>query len=181
MTTPRAATPRVVSITPEAVAQLAAVVQDLPGAEWAIPNVCQRYLRARDGNLEKATAMLRESLRWRSDFGVATLVRDHAALLKTEGATGKLRVSATRDREGRPVLVMTPRLENSKDHLGNLRNLVYNLERACAQADAGSPDGKMVVVMDFRGCECLPDLDPMPGSLDLLPCPDVDHSSLSKV
>jgi len=135
---------------PESIPQLAAAVADLPGAEWATPATCQRYLRARDGDLAKATSMLRESLQWRADFGVATLVQDHAALLRAEGATGKLRVSVSRDREGRPVLVMTPRLENSKDHLGNLRNLVYNLERACAQTEGGS-DGKMIVVMDFRG------------------------------
>jgi len=126
-------------------------VQDLPGAaEWVTPLTCQRYLRARDLDLTKATSMLRESLQWREEFGVPNLVQDHHATIRAESATGKLRVSSSRDREGRPVLIMTPANENTKDHLGNLRNLVYNLERACALANHG-PDGKIVVVIDFRG------------------------------
>ena len=136
-----------------AVQQLLAAVADLPGAEWATPETCQRYLKARNGSVAKATEMLRASIAWRREFGVGTLVQDHHAQLQREGETGKLRVSEHTDKLGRPVLIMTPALENSKDHLGNLRNLVYNLERACAAAPAIEGSGrKIVVAMDFRGC-----------------------------
>ena len=73
--------------------------------------------------------MLKESLRWRHSFGVSKLGEKHERL-RRESETGKLRVSESADRAGRPVLVMTPRAENSRDHDGQMANLVYHLERA---------------------------------------------------
>ena len=73
--------------------------------------------------------MLRESLRWRHSFGVSKLGEKHERI-RRESETGKLRVSESADRAGRPVLVMTPRAENSRDHDGQIANLVYHLERA---------------------------------------------------
>ena len=71
-----------------AVQQLLAAVADLPGAEWATPETCQRYLKARNGSVAKATEMLRASIAWRREFGVGTLVQDHHAQLQREGETG---------------------------------------------------------------------------------------------
>ena len=88
--------------------QLMAAVADRPGAEWATAEVCERYLKARNGNVQRATTMLQASLVWRQEFGVANLVQDHRAQLLHEGATGKLRVSEHTDLLGRPVLIMTP-------------------------------------------------------------------------
>ena len=135
----------------EGAAQLKDAVKDEPGAAWADETVCLRYLAARKGDLGKATQMLTESLRWRESFGVATL-GERGAIVRSQSATGKMRVSESVDREGRPVLVMAPRLENSVDHDANLLNLVYHLERATGQRSVpGIPDGKLVTVMDFKG------------------------------
>ena len=132
-------------------AQLKYAVKDVPGAAWADEAVCQRYLAARKGDLAKATQMLTESLRWRESFGVATL-GERGAIIRSQSATGKLRVSESTDREGRPVLVMAPRLENNVDHDANLLNLVYHLERATGQRSVpGIPNGKLVTVMDLKG------------------------------
>ena len=135
----------------EGAAKLKDAVKDEPGAAWADETVCLRYLAARKGDLGKATQMLTESLRWRESFGVATL-GERGAIVRSQSATGKMRVSESVDREGRAVLVMAPRLENSVDHDANLLNLVYHLERATGQRSVpGIPDGKLVTVMDFKG------------------------------
>ncbi len=129
-------------------------------ASYATTAVCERYLAARDGSLPKATAMLRASLAWRAAFGV-----DDGALdarwehFTTTGASGKVRVSPSRDRAGRPVMVLTPRLERTRaDHDGNISHLVYELERLhgareleAHAAPPRSPDGKAVIIVDFRG------------------------------
>jgi hypothetical protein len=127
-------------------------------ADWADAATCTRFLRARDGKLPEATKMLRETLMWRVSFGVSALSDEpKAAAIRAASKTGKLRVSPSRDLSGRPVLVMCPRHENDKsNHEGNLLNLVYHLERASGsralkEGNASSPDGKMVVVMDFKG------------------------------
>uniref|UniRef100_A0A7S0HB85 CRAL-TRIO domain-containing protein n=1 Tax=Phaeocystis antarctica TaxID=33657 RepID=A0A7S0HB85_9EUKA len=136
----------------ELVRKLLAAVSEEPGAEWADEDVCARYLVARNNRLDKATTMLKETLRWRHSFGVSKLGERHA-VIRTESETGKLRVSDSVDRAGRPVLVMTPRAENTSDHDGQILNLVYHLERATGGRGPvdGAADGKLVTVIDFKG------------------------------
>ena len=117
----------------ELVLQLLEAVSEEPGAEWVDEAVCVRYLMARNNHLDKATAMLKESLRWRHSFGVSKLGERHV-IIRRESETGKLRVSDSVDRSGRTVLVMTPRAENTSDHDGQLLNLVYHLEGDGRQA-----------------------------------------------
>jgi len=131
--------------------------EGVAGASWADPVTCMRYVRARHGKPAAAEAMLRESLRWRESFGVARL-SERFAEIRQASLTGKVRVSPCRDRAGRPVLLLVPRLENQRLDLdGNLANVVYHLERltggrpgtSVCPDPGGSPDGKAVVVMDF--------------------------------
>lgn len=139
------------------VAELRAAVKDEPCSEWATDAACLRFLRARKCNVAKATLMLRETLRWRKEFGVSSLSDRHEEVRK-QSATGKLRVASCVDCDGRPVLVMSPRFENDKgNHEGNLLNLVYHLERVTGERRLGggtgatASDGKVITVMDFRG------------------------------
>jgi len=135
----------------ELVLNLLEAVSEEPGAEWAGEAVCVRYLMARNNRLDKATAMLKESLRWRDSFGVSKLGEKHA-VIRRESETGKVRVSDSVDRAGRPVLVMTPRAENTSDHDGQILNLVYHLERATSGKPVdGAADGKLVTIIDFKG------------------------------
>ena len=106
-----------------AISALRAAVASQPGSEWADDATCARYLRARNGNHEKARAMLCETLAWRLQFGTATL-SSRSETLRAESATGKLYVSQCTDRTGRSVLVMKPGSENTKGHTGQLTNLV---------------------------------------------------------
>lgn len=54
-------------------------------------------------------------------------------------------VLPTVDRQGQAVIVMRPGLENSSDPVGNVRYLVYTLERAAAL----SKNGKYTVIVDY--------------------------------
>lgn len=133
---------------------------------FLIPHTFVRYLRARQWDLAKAEAMLRATLKWRLDFRPHDLTwRD----VEREACTGKLFVSPHPDIDGRPVVVMRPRHENSRDRDGQLRLLVYVLEVGSRRADAAVsaaaaaaasspspsssshlPDGKICILIDFE-------------------------------
>ena len=116
-----------------------------------------RYLRARAWNLKKALKMFSATARWRARTRPERIRwRDVAA----EGATGKQYLAGT-DKEGRNVLVMRPGRENSKEHAGNIRFLIYTLERATwrEKPEDDHPLGshvehhreKLVLLIDFTG------------------------------
>ena len=100
-----------------------------------------RCLRARGWDVARAAKLLRATLAWREAFGVEALTWADVA---QEGATGKTYRLRARDRRGRPVLCLAPGRENSRDHVGQIRHLVYAMEtavRAMAAGRAGPPRG----------------------------------------
>jgi hypothetical protein len=104
-----------------------------------------RYLVARDWNLNKSDPMLRETLRWRKEFGVEKLL---AKDLAEEGSTGKLYVSGF-DKLRRPVIYMRPDRENSTNYENQLKLLVYTLERGVRLMGDGV--SQLVWIIDFAG------------------------------
>ena len=101
--------------------------------------------------------MLTHTLKWRARTRPDSITwRDVAK----EGSTGKQYVPGV-DVKGRNVLVMRPGRENSKEHAGNIRFLVYMLEKATWREDAPEhpPLGqaadhsseKLVILIDFSG------------------------------
>ena len=116
-----------------------------------------RYLRARRWNLKRALKMLVSSLRWRRAARPDSITWEDVA---AEGTSGKQYVTG-RDQQGRNVLVMRPGRENTREHAGNIRFLVYTLERA-AWRDSPAEDPplgsyvdhaseKLVILIDFTG------------------------------
>lgn len=112
-----------------------------------------RYLSARGMDVEKAAAMLRQTIAWRRSFGADSIL-DRMDVIRAEARTGKMFVAPFRDREGRPVLVLRPRMENTQQHEGNLYHLVYQLERAVASMAPGGPF-KLFLMIDFKGYSVL--------------------------
>jgi CRAL/TRIO domain len=56
------------------------------------------------------------------------------------------------DRAGHPLLYMKPRLENTYDHEGNMKHLVYTMERTCGIAKKGNQKSeKMSLLIDYEG------------------------------
>jgi len=86
-----------------------------------------RFLRARGGDVYKATELVKEDLAWRASYRPQDL---RCRWIETQATTGKMRVSDTYDVHGRPVIVMHHKYENSKDETGQVQYLVWTLEHA---------------------------------------------------
>ena len=52
-----------------------------------------------------------------------------------EAGSGKHFVYPSRDKLGRPIVMMRPRLEDTKTHESQIRFLIYDLEMASTMAD----------------------------------------------
>ncbi|KAK9843107.1 hypothetical protein WJX74_007090 [Apatococcus lobatus] len=114
---------------------------------WCTDLTLIRYLRARSWDVNKANQMLHKTLDWRSSYKPHEITW---AEVSEEATTGKLFRMHTLDREGRPVLVMRPRNENSNIYERRLKFLVYCLECASQIADE-SGVGRMTWLIDFAG------------------------------
>jgi hypothetical protein len=89
-----------------------------------------RYLVARQFDFKKAKTMLSNTLQWRAEFGVKNIhTNEYMNVIKKENSTGKIYLR-NYDNAGHVIMYMRPKFENTNDHDGNLKHLVYNLERA---------------------------------------------------
>ncbi|KAE9458931.1 hypothetical protein C3L33_09169, partial [Rhododendron williamsianum] len=106
-----------------------------------------RYLRARNWNVKKATKMIKETLRWRSEYKPEAIRWDEIA---SEAETGKIYRSNYADKHGRTVLVMRPGCQNTKSVKGQIRYLVYCMENAVINLPRHQEE--MDWLIDFKGC-----------------------------
>lgn len=119
-------------------------------AQWANDECLYRYLRARQYNVEKAMAMLENSVKWRQEFGVGLLQTEYDEDVKYLGQVGCNYVHG-KDKLGRPVVYMKPRnqLKEAGTQKQQMRHLVYTLERAIWEM--GPDVEKYVLLIDFGG------------------------------
>lgn len=123
-----------------------------------------RYLRARSYDIHKATELLENTLIWRKDFGLKEM--QDWTVISTENSTGKMYVRG-KDKEGRPLIIMRPKYENTNDHDGNMKHLVYNLERAVACMVDTAADDKVTLLIDYDGYS-LRNAPPLKTSMETL-------------
>ncbi|KAI3806765.1 hypothetical protein L1987_22679 [Smallanthus sonchifolius] len=105
-----------------------------------------RYLRARSWNVKKAEKMLEASLIWRMNYKPEEIRWEHVA---AEAETGKLYRSSFMDKQGRSILVMRPRCQNSKSTRAQIKYLVYCMENAIFHLPPEQE--QMVWLIDFHG------------------------------
>uniref|UniRef100_A0A7N1A2C7 CRAL-TRIO domain-containing protein n=1 Tax=Kalanchoe fedtschenkoi TaxID=63787 RepID=A0A7N1A2C7_KALFE len=105
-----------------------------------------RYLRARNWNIKKAAAMLKDSMKWRLEYKPEEIRWEDVA---HEGETGKVYRSKYFDKYGRPVLVMRPSRQNSKSAKGQIKHLVYCMENAIMNLPQDQE--QMAWLIDFDG------------------------------
>ncbi|KAI3890831.1 hypothetical protein MKX03_036284 [Papaver bracteatum] len=105
-----------------------------------------RYLRARNWHVKKATKMLKQTLKWRSEYKPEEIRWEHIA---NEAATGKIYRLNQVDKYGRTVLVLRPSSENSKSTKGKIRYFVYCMENAIL--NLAESQEQMVWLIDFHG------------------------------
>eukprot|EP00163_Fabomonas_tropica_P034494 TRINITY_DN9568_c0_g2_i1.p1 TRINITY_DN9568_c0_g2~~TRINITY_DN9568_c0_g2_i1.p1 ORF type:complete len:305 (-),score=91.36 TRINITY_DN9568_c0_g2_i1:18-932(-) len=113
--------------------------------EWVTDLAILRYLRARKFDVDKAYAMMTNTLKWREEFGVDKIDPKE---MEIESTTGKLYVAEHRGHGNRPIVVMRPGKENTKIKEGKIKFFVWNMEMAAREADAAGPE-KMIWVIDY--------------------------------
>eukprot|EP00753_Platysulcus_tardus_P016975 PLAT6166.1.p1 GENE.PLAT6166.1~~PLAT6166.1.p1 ORF type:complete len:293 (-),score=81.93 PLAT6166.1:102-860(-) len=134
---------------------------------WCTPHCLLRYCRARSFKLADATALLEASLAWREEFGPTELAPEE---VEAQCLTGKIYQGPVTD-SGEPLVIMTPARENTKDHDGQLKNLVWQLEHAISRMpEEGTGSGKLVLVIDYTGYSLsnAPPMKTSRASLDIL-------------
>ncbi|GMH32284.1 hypothetical protein BSKO_00118 [Bryopsis sp. KO-2023] len=105
-----------------------------------------RYLRARDGNVEKAAEMLRESIKWRREFGIDAL---DPAKFPADIEGGKFYICQAEN--GQPVMIMrkrSSRLERHEEE-GYVEFMCNTLESATRLMPEGIET--WVWIMDLKG------------------------------
>jgi CRAL/TRIO domain len=124
------------------------------------------------GDATKALKQIKATLAWRKEFQVETLrdcfhsnaeteeeekkdgdsgltAKEFREILLEEEATGKIYVRGY-DKDGRAVVYMRPGRENTNHELNNMRNLVWNMEKAIAVTQRKG-FLKIVFVIDYAG------------------------------
>lgn len=114
---------------------------------WCTDSTLVRYLQARDWSVSQAEKQLKGTLEWRRTYRPENITWQE---IEPEAVTGKSFRLGVKDREGRAVLVLRPRNENTKSAERQLKFFVYNLEAACRAADEAGV-GKMTWLIDFEG------------------------------
>ncbi|XP_057794592.1 uncharacterized protein LOC131010906 [Salvia miltiorrhiza] len=107
-----------------------------------------RYLRARSWSVKKAVKMLKATLKWRLEYMPEEIRWGDVA---AEAETGKIYRSSYKDKQGRPVLVMRPRCQNTKSIKGQIKYLVYCMENAILKLSEEEEQEQMVWLIDFHG------------------------------
>ncbi|KAI8391583.1 CRAL-TRIO domain-containing protein [Radiomyces spectabilis] len=104
----------------------------------------KRYMRARKWDYEAAKNMLENSVKWRRDYRPDEIDPDY---IRPESETGKMYFNGF-DKCGRPIWIMRPRLQNSKDGDRQIKNIVFSLERGIRLM----PDKveNLAIIVDFK-------------------------------
>eukprot|EP00979_Chaetoceros_neogracilis_P008804 scaffold1972_cov265-Chaetoceros_neogracile.AAC.18 len=124
------------------------------------PNLVLRHFRADKGDITKAIKRTKYAIQWRKDFKVKEMLKaahdpttekekEIQKILMKEAETGKMFVRGY-DNEGRAILYIYQKRENSNIQEHNIMHLIYQIERAIACTERMG-FGKAVIVLDFDG------------------------------
>lgn len=105
-----------------------------------------RFLRARNWNTKKTPKMLKETLKWQLEFKPEKIRWEDIA---HEAETGKVYRANYFDKQGRSVVIMRPGFQNSTSNEGQIRCLVYCMEKTIMAMQPGQE--QMVWLIDFQG------------------------------
>lgn len=108
--------------------------------------------------------MLNATLKWRQDHGLQDLEK-WKDVIALENSTGKTYVRGY-DNSGHVIIYMRPANENTNDHDGNIKHLIYSMERAVACMKPDS-NGKLCLIIDYHRYS-LSNAPPMKTSREVL-------------
>ena len=129
-------------------------------ASMSDQNLPLRHFRADKGDIDKAIKRIKYTIQWRNEFNVDTMIRaahepttpeemQIRDILMKESETGKMYVRGY-DRDGRAILYIYQKRENSNNPEHNIMHLIYQLERMTACTERQGYE-KSVVILDFLG------------------------------
>ncbi|KAI8578866.1 hypothetical protein K450DRAFT_244883 [Umbelopsis ramanniana AG] len=107
-------------------------------------NTLRRYLRARKWDELAAIKMLEATVQWRRTEKPECYDPEY---ISPEAETGKMYFSGF-DKTGRPIWIMRPRLENSKNAERQVKHIIFSLERAIRLMPAGVEN--ISIIVDFK-------------------------------
>lgn len=89
-------------------------------------------------------------MEWRRSFDLDGLHAGHwAETIEKENATGKTYVRGY-DKNGHILIYMKPALENTNNHEGNIKHLVFSMEKAVACLSKTGKE-KLSLIIDYEG------------------------------
>ncbi|CAO1947118.1 unnamed protein product [Urochloa humidicola] len=131
------------------VAQLRAMIQAQDPHAKEVDNLTlRRFLRARDHNVDKATAMFLKFLQWRREAAPGGSVPEEQ--VRRELSQDKVGLGGV-DRTGRPILVAFPvrHFSANRDMAEFKSFIVYLLDKICARIPRGQE--KFLAIVDLEG------------------------------
>jgi len=126
-----------------------------------------RYLKARSFDTVKASHLLDSTISWRKSFGISNIHSEEwTPIIQKENETGKMYVRGF-DKIGHAIIYMRPKFENTNDHDGNLKHLVYTMERAVTSMREFGGQEKIILLIDYDGYSLF-NAPPMKTSMECL-------------
>ncbi|KAI8388459.1 CRAL-TRIO domain-containing protein [Radiomyces spectabilis] len=104
----------------------------------------KRYMRARKWDFEAAKKMLENTIQWRREYRPEELDPEY---IRPEATTGKMYFNGF-SKAGRPLWVMRPRHQNSKDGERQVKHIVFCLERGIRLMPQGVET--LDILIDFK-------------------------------
>ncbi|QDZ17933.1 CRAL-TRIO domain-containing protein [Chloropicon primus] len=130
-------------------------------AEYDLPDQTYcRFLRARHWDVPKAQTLIQNYLDWRAEMDPPTIKWKDIA---EEFETGKVYRLSLSDFKSRQVVILRPGKQNTKNHLQQMKQLVYTMESAIGMKAKESrermetavvttpPEEQLIVLLDFTG------------------------------
>jgi 4-nitrophenyl phosphatase len=109
----------------------------------------KRYLRATKWQVNDAFQRLKNTLKWRQEFQPELIT---PAQVQKEAESGKQFLNGF-DKQGRPILYLVPKRENTKASDTQLKFVVYNLEKAIQLMPPGVDS--LVIILDYDNMSIL--------------------------
>ena len=131
-------------------------------AKYNLPDATYcRFLRARHWDVKKASKLIQGYLEWREEMKPSEIVWND---ISEEFETGKVfRLGLVDKKNGRHVVILRPGKQNTKNHVAQMKQLVYTMESAIALKGRESllkmdnppvrtlPQDQLIVLLDFTG------------------------------
>ncbi len=105
-----------------------------------------RFLRARSFQTPKSLDMLRTTISWRSEY----LSQITPEIVEEESQTGKTYRNGV-DKQGRPIIYMRDRRQNTKNFENQVKYTCYQFEKTVLSMDKDKGVSQWALIIDFNG------------------------------